>query len=49
MPHVIPVAKEGHYHTEEATPSDSKATSIVHYQGKLYCRERVSEKGVALT
>ena len=49
MPHIIPVAEEDHYHTEEATPSDSKATSIVRYQGKLYCRERVSEKGVALT
>ena len=49
MPRVIPVVEEGHYHAEEATPLDSKATSITRHQGKSYCRERTSEKGLALT
>ena len=39
----------GHYRVEEVTPSDSKATSMARYQKKSYCRERYSEKGLALT
>ena len=39
----------GHYLVEEVAPSDSKATSVAHYQRRSYCRERASEKGLALT
>ena len=31
VPRVILVAEEGHYHAEEVTPSNSKATSITHH------------------
>ena len=39
----------GHYRAEEAISLNSKATSVARHQGKLYYRERVSEKGLALT
>ena len=41
--------QEGHYCAEEVTPSDSKATLVTYYQRRSYYRERVSEKGLALT
>ena len=47
MPRVIPMVEEGHYHAKKVTPSDSKA--IARHQGKLHCRERTLEKGLALT
>ena len=34
---------------EEATRSDSKATSVARYQKRSYGRERVSKQGLALT
>ena len=39
----------GHYRAEEAISLNSKATLVARHQGKLYYRERVSEKGLALT
>ena len=47
VPRVIPMVEEGHYHAKEVTPSDSKA--IARHQGKLHCRERTLEKGLALS
>ena len=47
MPRVIPMVEEGHYHAKKVTPSDSKA--IARHKGKLHCRERTLEKGLALT
>ena len=38
-----------HYRVEEVTRSDNKATPVARYQRKSYCRERVLEKGLALT
>ena len=38
-----------HYCVAAATHSDSKATSVAHYQRKSYSRERVSGRGLALT
>ena len=48
-PRVIPMAEGGHYHAEETTCLDSKAMSVAHCQRRSYCREKVSEKGLALT
>ena len=39
----------GHYRANEVTPLDSKVTSVARYQRRSYCREKVSEKGLALT
>ena len=36
----------GHYHTEEVTRSDSKATSVACYQKRSYYREKVSKRGL---
>ena len=48
-PHVIPMAEGGHYCAKEVTCLDSKATSVTRYQRRSYRRERVSERGLALT
>ena len=38
-----------HYSAEEVTLLDSKAMSVACYQRRLYCKERVSGKGLSLT
>ena len=40
VPRVIPMA-------EEVTRSKNKATSMARYQGRSYCRERVSGRRVS--
>ena len=41
--------RRAYYHAKEATHSDSKATSVAHYQRRSCCWEKVSERGIALT
>jgi len=39
----------GHYHAEEVTRSDNKATLVARYQRRSYYRERAPGMGLALT
>ena len=50
MPHVVSMVDESIIvHAEEATRSNSKVTSVVRYQRKPYCREKVLRRESTLT